>query len=227
VCVTLRSERRERLEGLRSARNVCVTLRSERRERLEGLRSERNVCVILRSERFDFAQHRLRERLEGLRSERSERLEGRVVMKIRPARKDEAATWSTLRMRLWPSADPQELAAEAALFLSGGNIPTISAVFLAEDDATPLGFLELALRAFSDGCDSKPVPHVEGWYVEAFARERGVGRALMHAAEDWARANGFVELASDTEPWNDGSLAAHAHCGFQEVERLVKFRKVL
>lgn len=148
-------------------------------------------------------------------------------MNVRPVRKDEAEKWATLRSRLWPAADAQELASEAVLFLDGGNIPTIAAVFLAEDDATPLGFLELALRSFSDGCDSMPVPHVEGWYVEPFARGRGVGRALMQAAEDWARANGFVELASDTEPWNDVSLAAHARFGFEVVERLVKFRKVL
>ena len=148
-------------------------------------------------------------------------------MKVRPVRKDEADTWATLRARLWPAADPRQLGVEAALFLSGGNVPTIAAVFLAEEDATSLGFIELAMRAFSDGCDSMPVPHVEGWYVEPAARGRGAGRALMQAAEDWARQHGFVELASDTEPWNNASLAAHARCGFQETERLVKFRKVL
>jgi aminoglycoside 6'-N-acetyltransferase I len=72
-----------------------------------------------------------------------------------------------------------------------------------------------------------PVPHVEGWYVEPSARGRGVGRALMQAAEEWARRHGYRELGSDTEPWNADSLAAHAHCGFQETGRLVKFRKML
>jgi aminoglycoside 6'-N-acetyltransferase I len=132
-----------------------------------------------------------------------------------------------LRARLWPSADAVELASEAATFLDGNVIPTIAAVFLAEDEGKPLGFLELALRSFSDGCDSMPVPHVEGWYVEPSARGRGVGRALMQAAEDWARRHGYRELGSDTEPWNVASLAAHARCGFEETERLVKFRKLL
>jgi aminoglycoside 6'-N-acetyltransferase I len=146
---------------------------------------------------------------------------------IRQVRKDDAQTWSTLRARLWPAGDPQELAAEAASFLGGNTMPTIAAAFIAEDEATQLGFLELAIRSFSDGCDSMPVPHVEGWYVEPSARGRGVGRALMQAAADWARECGFVELASDTEPWNVASHAAHARCGFQETERLVKFRKLL
>jgi aminoglycoside 6'-N-acetyltransferase I len=132
-----------------------------------------------------------------------------------------------LRARLWPAADAEELATEAEAFLDGREVPTIAAVFLAEEEGVPLGFLEVAMRAFSDGCDSMPVPHVEGWYVEPFARRRHVGSALMQAAENWARERGFAELASDTEPWNDASLAAHARIGFQETERLVKFRKVL
>ncbi len=106
-------------------------------------------------------------------------------------------------------------------------MPTIAAVFLADDETTPLGFIELAVRSFSDGCESMPVPHVEGWYVEPSARGRGIGRALMQAAEGWARDRGFTELASDTEPWNERSIAAHARCGFRETERLVKFRKSL
>jgi aminoglycoside 6'-N-acetyltransferase I len=148
-------------------------------------------------------------------------------MVIRAVNADDAATWAAFRSRLWPDADPGELAAEANTFVAGEAIPTISAAFIAEEETTALGFLELAVRAFSDGCESRPVPHVEGWYVEPAARGRGVGRALMTSAEKWAREHGFTELASDTEPSNDGSIAAHAHCGFREVDRLVKFCRPL
>ena len=104
----------------------------------------------------------------------------------------------------------------------------ITAVFLAEDEASvPLGFLELSVRAFADGCESMPVPHVEGWYVELAARGKGFGAALMQAAEGWARSNGFAELASDTEAENHGSRRAHVGCGLTEVEHLIKFRKSL
>jgi aminoglycoside 6'-N-acetyltransferase I len=147
-----------------------------------------------------------------------------IARSIRP---DDAVTWAALRARLWRSASAEELAAEVRAFLEGRTMPTIAAVFLAEDEAAPLGFIELAVRSFSDGCESMPVPHVEGWYVEPFARGRGVGRALMQAAEDWARDRGFTELASDTEPWNERSIAAHARCGFRETDRLVKFCKSL
>ena len=72
-----------------------------------------------------------------------------------------------------------------------------------------------------------PVPHLEGWFVVEDARRQGVGQALLGAAEAWARARGFTELASDTQAGNDLSERAHERCGFETVERLIKFRKTL
>ena len=128
-----------------------------------------------------------------------------------------------MRAALWPDADPAALTQEAVAYLDGTS-QMIAAAWITTDG---LGFIELSIRPFSDGCDSMPVPHVEGWYVEPAARGQSVGRALLAAAEEWCRAKGFMELASDSELANTGSLRAHAACGFQEVDRLVKFRKIL
>lgn len=150
-------------------------------------------------------------------------------MVVRAIRKAEADEWARLRAKLWPLANPQELAAEARAFLEGAETPMIAAAFVAreEEGIAGMGFLELAIRPFADGCESRPVAHVEGWYVEPAARGRGVGLALMTAAETWARQRGFTELASDTEVENDVSLAAHLRFGFVETERLIKLRKPL
>ena len=131
-----------------------------------------------------------------------------------------------MRARLWPDADA-ELEREARDFAAGLPLPTIDVVFIAEHGHRAIGFLELALRSFSDGCTSMPVPHVEGWYVEQNERGKGIGRALIGAAEAWSRERGFTELASDTEVHNEASLQAHQRCGFEEVERLIKLRKAL
>jgi aminoglycoside 6'-N-acetyltransferase I len=149
-------------------------------------------------------------------------------MRIRAAGYRDAGIWTAMRSRLWPETDLEDLEREAVAFLSNSLSPAITVAFLAEDDrAEPIGFVEASLRPFADGCDSMPVPHVEAWYVEPIARGRGAGRALLAAVEDWARARGFTEIASDTETHNDASAKAHASCGYIEVERLIKFRKTL
>jgi aminoglycoside 6'-N-acetyltransferase I len=135
--------------------------------------------------------------------------------------------WAAMRARLWPDAEPGELAAEAQRFIAGLSVIGLTVVFIAVDTRGPLGFLELSVRAFSDGCESTPVPHIEAWYVEPHVRRTGLGRALMRSAETWACQNGFTELASDAEINNGPSLHAHLACGFDEVERLIKFRKPL
>ncbi len=94
-------------------------------------------------------------------------------------------------------------------------------------DGKPVGFIELALRPYATSCDSSPVPYVEGWFVEANDRARGIGKALMQIAETWARDGGFTELASDALLDNDASLRAHLRCGFAVTQRMVMFRKSL
>ena len=147
---------------------------------------------------------------------------------IRPLEPRDVDAWAAMRHRLWPHADAGDLSNEAHTFAADANDSTIDAVFVAAaGDKPPAGFIEVSIRDFADGCDSMPIPHVEGWYVEPSVRRSGVGRELMHAAEAWARERGFTEIASDTEVENLESQNAHQRCGFEETERLVKFRKAL
>jgi aminoglycoside 6'-N-acetyltransferase I len=71
------------------------------------------------------------------------------------------------------------------------------------------------------------VPFIEGWHVEEAFQRRGIGRALVRAAEDRARSLGHHEIASDAELENAASHAAHGALGYEEVERLVSFRRSL
>jgi aminoglycoside 6'-N-acetyltransferase I len=71
------------------------------------------------------------------------------------------------------------------------------------------------------------VGFLEGWYVAETHRRRGVGAALLRAAEDWAREQGCTEMASDTWLDNEGSQRAHEALGFEEVDRCVNYRKSL
>ena len=104
-----------------------------------------------------------------------------------------------------------------------------AAVFvLARDDNRSLaGFVEVGARSVADGCSSSPVGYVEAWYVDPDARRSGYGRALLAAAENWARSQGYSEMASDALIDNDVSHAAHRQSGYIEVDRVITYRKPL
>jgi aminoglycoside 6'-N-acetyltransferase I len=50
---------------------------------------------------------------------------------------------------------------------------------------------------------------------------------LVAAAEDWAREQRCTEMASDALIDNALSHTAHRHIGYEEIERIVCFRKSL
>lgn len=129
-----------------------------------------------------------------------------------------------MRTVLWPGDHTAEIEEYS---LSGGS-PLLAFVLVAERSPSGLcGFLEIGLRGYAEGCESTPVPFIEGWYVDEDVRGGGVGAGLVRAAEDWARAQGHSEIASDVEIDNEGSLAAHRALGYEEVTRLVCFRRAL
>jgi L-amino acid N-acyltransferase YncA len=57
----------------------------------------------------------------------------------------------------------------------------------------------------------------ESVYVAAAARGRGIGRALLGALTESARAGGLWTLQASVFPENEASLALHRSLGFREV----------
>jgi aminoglycoside 6'-N-acetyltransferase I len=130
---------------------------------------------------------------------------------------------------LYPSSVAADHAPSMDAYLTGSSIGELvtSAVFVVErSDETVGGFLELSVRNYAEGCTG-PTPYIESWFVDEDLRRSGAGRALMDAAEQWAREHGYSEIASDALLDNETSHAAHQALGFEEVERSVHFRKAL
>jgi len=131
-----------------------------------------------------------------------------------------------MRQELWPS-NPGEHATEIAQYFAG-DLTIAAAVFVAcLDSSEPVGFIELSIRPYAEGCSSSGVVYVEGWFVDSSHRHRKIGAALLGTAEKWGRSQGCTEIASDAEIENEGSIAAHKALGFVEVGRTVCFRKTL
>lgn len=143
---------------------------------------------------------------------------------IRSVARSDAAAWLRMRLALWPEGSEEEHRTEIEEFLAGlARAPL--AVLLAEDeDGRLVGFAELSIRWCAEGCRTDRVAYLEGWYVVPEVRRCGVGRALIAAAKEWARAQSCSEFASDAGPDDEVSAAAHRAAGFTEVGLVRCFR---
>ena len=167
----------------------------------------------------------------GRRRKAHRRTKGLRVRTLRPADREAGIG---LRRELWPHHSAQYLAEDADALLRSRKGDRLwratlrTTVLLAElGPGRVVGFAEVGLRPLADGCRTTPVGYLEGWYVRPELRRKKVGRALVRAAEAWARAQGCTEMASDTEVRNVVSQRAHRALGYHEVDRLVHFRRDL
>lgn len=148
------------------------------------------------------------------------------MTKVRQVSPADEMDWLRLRKELWPGSSDHHTRDIKRFFAGESRDPLV--VLVAEDDEKRIvGFAELSIRAYAEGCNSDRVAFLEGWFVAPEARLRGVGGALISASEEWARSQGCSEFASDTELDNRDSAAAHLAIGFTEVGSIRCFRKVL
>lgn len=148
-------------------------------------------------------------------------------MILRPAHNGDRDVLAQLRHALWAHGTVEEFAGEIERILADTFSPLPYAILVAEDRDGLAGFIEVSLRSHADGCETHPVGYLEGWYVRETHRRSGVGRALVAAAEDWARERGCTEMGSDALIDNRQSQDAHAALGYEIVDRCVNYRKTL
>ena len=150
------------------------------------------------------------------------------MVTVRAAKSADSPEWLQMRQALWPDCPETEHREEIDRFFAGQFPRGPWAVLFAESaEGRVLGFAELSIRPFAEGCQSERVAYLEGWFVLPAARKQGVGRALVAAAEGWGRAQGCSQFAPDADPKNDVSLAAHLALGFSDVGLVRCFRKEL
>jgi len=134
--------------------------------------------------------------------------------------------WVALRAALWPDEPIDALRTHAEeLTRKGGDAVT----FLARDRAgAAIGFAEATLRRdYVNGCSTSPVAFLEGIYVAPAWRRCGAASLLCAAIERWGRERGCRELGSDTYLDNAASQKMHEALGFEEMERVVCYRKII
>ena len=143
---------------------------------------------------------------------------------LAPPRGSDDRAWLELRIALWPDGTPAEQLAGMAETLARGHYVRLALT----SAGAAVGFVEASKRSdYVNGTTSSPVAFLEGLYVAAAVRRRGVARALVTSVAAWAREQGLRELASDSLIDNTQAHAAHRGLGFEETERVVYFRRPL
>lgn len=147
--------------------------------------------------------------------------------RVRQVERRDAAAWLRLRWALWPEGAVGEHEEEINQFFAGHSREPLAVLIADDETGRSIGIAELSIRPCAEGCRTNRVAYLEGWFVVPEARRQGVGRILVEAAEKWARAQGCSEFASDTQPGNAVSIAAHRAIGFTNAGLVQCYRKEL
>jgi aminoglycoside 6'-N-acetyltransferase I len=146
-----------------------------------------------------------------------------MKLTIREMGAPDRAVWADMRAALWPEETSQDHVEGIERVLGSGH----AWGFIAEtSDGAAAGFAEVAIRPYANGCDSQPVPFLEGIWVKEELRRRGIGAELIEHIEAFLMARGFCELGSDTPIDNHASQAAHRGWSFQRPKGLFIFPRI-
>ena len=106
--------------------------------------------------------------------------------------------------------------AEAARRFWHARSPRSEGIVALAPDGTVVGMIELWLKRPRDRRGARiPRIHVDlGLAVAPDWRGRGVGSALMRAAEAWAREQGAERMTLDLDAANDGALRLYERLGY-------------
>ena len=141
---------------------------------------------------------------------------------IKKATSEDKRILAQLAVQMWDSHTVDELEIEFEELLDSED----AVFFIKHVDDKPIGFAQCSLRVdYVEGTESSPVGYLEGIFVDADYRSNGYAKELLLACEKWAKEKGCKEFASDCELDNTDSLKFHTAMGFDEVNRIICFRK--
>ncbi|MDH3649272.1 MAG: GNAT family N-acetyltransferase [Saprospiraceae bacterium] len=146
-------------------------------------------------------------------------------MEIQLLNSDNIPDLAHLMVALWPELSFTEAYKDCENKISTDGETTFLAL---HSDSSYSGFITVSIRfEHVEGMHSSPIGYLEGIYVKPSFRQQGIGKLLLSHAENWCKQKGCHEMGSDAVLDNSTSHRFHNKAGFQEVNRLVCYRKEL
>jgi len=140
---------------------------------------------------------------------------------IRKADAGDAVQLAALSEQLGYPAAPQQVTTRLEAILQSQTQVVFAACL---SDGTVIGWIDvfIALRLESD-----PFAGIGGFVVDKHHRGSGAGRALLTAAENWARDHGIPKLRIRSRTARIDSHAVFEHLGFKKAKEQFVFDKQL
>jgi GNAT superfamily N-acetyltransferase len=141
-------------------------------------------------------------------------------VRVRPARAGDGDFILPLVPRLaefgpppWRAAAVMTAAEQAVIADALATPKQAEAILVAEDgDGSPLGFIHLVTGV--DYFTREAHGHVSALVVAPRGEGRGIGHALMHAGEEWARGRGYPLLTLNVFARNSRALKFYERLGY-------------
>jgi len=131
-------------------------------------------------------------------------------MQIRSARFSDSTELARLSDELGYPTTPEAMAPRLHHLLANPGIHSIYVA--AEDPSRLLGWIHVTRR---DLLEWEPRAEILGLVVEKTARNGGIGRALVIAAERWAIEQGFEEIVVRSAVFRQESHPFYEHIGYE------------
>ena len=144
-----------------------------------------------------------------------------IAATLRPARNGDAAELARLSAQLGYPQQAVEFERRLRRLLISADHPVIVA---ADSDTHLLGFIAIERRLVLEFGERV---EIVGLVVDDAARRRGIGQALLRAAEVWARATGVDEVAVRSNVLRDESHPFYEGNGFERTKTQHVYRKRL
>lgn len=142
------------------------------------------------------------------------------ALPIRPAHPGDAPRLALRTGQLGYPASPEAIAGRLARLAAEAT----QAVLVAEAEGDVVGWAQVG-RALS--LESGEQAELVGLVVDEAWRGRGIGAALVAAAEAWARERSLPRLRVRSNVTRAATHRFYLNLGFEEAKRQVVFRKAL